>query len=344
LTYILWEISFTANDIGYWGMLPALSQDQQERERIGGFARICANIGLFAMVVGIVPITNWLTRFTSGSLSGAYQLLAICVVIVMLFFLTISLSLTREGRFSTQEQGRTSLKGMVQVIFKNDQLLWITISLTLFMVGYVTTTSFGIYYFKYVYGNETMYSVFALVLGISQILSLSLFPLVSRHFSRQKMYRVTTGMVVLGYVIFFFAPTTTMLFIGLAGVLIFVGQAAIQLLMLMFITDTVEYGEWLFHQRNESITLSLQAFINKLGGAIANGVVGFTLILSGMKEAGSAARMTAQGVWIFKSFMMILPLLCILAGYLVYRRHYKIDAQFYQKIVQDLAKRREQKP
>jgi hypothetical protein len=63
-----------------------------------------------------------------------------------------------------------------------------------------------------------------------------------------------------------------------------------------------------------------------------------------MKEAGSAARMTAQGIWIFKSFMMILPLLCILAGYLVYRRQYKIDAQFYQKIVQDLAKRREQKP
>ena len=44
LVYVLWEISFTANDISYWSMLPALSRDQKERERIGAVARICANI------------------------------------------------------------------------------------------------------------------------------------------------------------------------------------------------------------------------------------------------------------------------------------------------------------
>ena len=34
----------------------------------------------------------------------------------------------------------------------------------LFMVGYTATTSFGIYYFKYIYGDENMYAVFALSL------------------------------------------------------------------------------------------------------------------------------------------------------------------------------------
>ena len=47
LIYLLWEVSYTANDIAYWSMLPALSGDQKEREKIGSFARICANIGLF---------------------------------------------------------------------------------------------------------------------------------------------------------------------------------------------------------------------------------------------------------------------------------------------------------
>ena len=46
------------NDISYWSMLPALSIEQKERERIGAMARNCANIGLFAVVVGIVPITR----------------------------------------------------------------------------------------------------------------------------------------------------------------------------------------------------------------------------------------------------------------------------------------------
>ena len=65
-------------------------------------------------------------------------------------------------------------------------------------------------------------------------------------------------MVVLGYTIFFFAPTNTMLFIGIAGVLLFVGQAFIQIMMLMFLTDSVEYGECKFKKRNDSVTLSLQ--------------------------------------------------------------------------------------
>ena len=34
------------------------------------------------------------------------------------------------------------------------------------MVGYTATTSFGIYYFKYIYGNEDMYAVF---LGIGHL-------------------------------------------------------------------------------------------------------------------------------------------------------------------------------
>ena len=71
LVYVLWEISFTANDISYWSMLPALSRDQKERERIGAVARICANIGLFGMVVCITPITEALGR-AAGSLQLGY--------------------------------------------------------------------------------------------------------------------------------------------------------------------------------------------------------------------------------------------------------------------------------
>lgn len=43
-------------------MMPALSLDQKERERIGAFARICANVGMFAVVVGILPVTGAMTE------------------------------------------------------------------------------------------------------------------------------------------------------------------------------------------------------------------------------------------------------------------------------------------
>ena len=45
-----------------------------------------------------------------------------------------------------------------------------------------------------------------------------------------------------------------MLFIGIAGILLFVGQAFIQILMLMFLADTIEYGHYKLGKRNESVT------------------------------------------------------------------------------------------
>ncbi len=335
--YLLWDLSFTANDIAYWSMLPTLSMDQKGREKIGAFARICADVGLFAVVVGIVPITKALGD-ALGSMSKAYFVFAIAVSLIMIAGQCITLFGVKElkGVFLKDEQ--TTLKGLFSIIFKNDQLLYTAISMSLFMIGYMTTTSFGQYFFKYAYGDENMYSIFALVLGVSQITALVVFPMFSKRFSRKVLYAGSTVMVVLGYVIFFLAPMN-MLFIGASGVIIFLGEAFIQLLMLMFLTDTIEYGQWKLGKRNDSVTLSLQPFINKIGGAIASGIVGATVILSGISRAKTPADVTSQGLLLMKTAMLGLPLLFILAGYLLYRYKYKIDAKMYQEILSDLEAR-----
>jgi melibiose permease/lactose/raffinose/galactose permease len=130
-----------------------------------------------------------------------------------------------------------------------------------------------------------------------------------------------------------------MLYIGAAGILLFVGEAFIQLLMLMFLTDTVEYGQWKLGSRNESITFSIQPFINKIGGAIANGIVGVTLILSGINAAETPADVTESGLLMMKFAMLILPLIFIVIGYIIYKKKFKIDKEMFDKIIADLAER-----
>jgi melibiose permease/lactose/raffinose/galactose permease len=173
---------------------------------------------------------------------------------------------------------------------------------------------------------------------VSQIGALAVFPLFSKAFSRKSLYSAATALVVLGYLIFFFSPMN-MLFIGTAGILMFLGQAFIQILMLMFLADTVEYGQWKLGKRNESVTFSLQPFINKMGGAIASGIVGATVIVSGINDALTPADVTAQGLWLMKSAMLILPLVFIVAGYLIYRYKYRIDPAMYRQMLEDLQQR-----
>jgi len=335
VVYLLWGISFTMNDISYWSMLPTLSQDQHEKEQIGSVARICANIGLFSVVSLIVPITEALGNMV-GSLQKGYLLLAIIIVVIMLVFQSITVFGVKEPKLATEKSESTSVKELVRIIFQNDQLFVTAIAMALFMIGYCTTTNFGLYYFKYVYGDEGMYSIFAVILGISQIVALVIFPKIAERFPRKKIYFVATMMVLAGYVVFFFSPTNTMIFIGIAGVLLFIGQAFIQVMMLMFLTDSVEYGAWKFKKRNDSVSFSLQPFINKMGGAVASGVTGAVVIISGMSTATGAADMTAEGILILKAAMMVFPLICIVVGFIIYRKKYILDEEMYKRIVEEL--------
>lgn len=337
VSYILWDIFYGVNDIAYWTQLPALSTDQRQRESMGSFARICANVGMYAVVVGILPVTGALTEAFGGDGKKAWFTLAAAVCVLMIGFQMITVFGVKETR-SFKEEENTSLRDMVRVLFGNDQLMWTTVSMALFMIGYCTTTSFGTYYFKYAYGDENMYSVFAGVLGVSQLAALAVFPRIAARISRKKLYTVATVLVVAGYAVFFFAPMN-MIPIAAAGVLLFVGQAFIQTLMLMFLADTIEYGQWKLGKRNDSITFSIQPLINKLGAAIATGVVTLTLIVSGINQAESAADVTGQGLLIMKIAMMALPLLAIAVGYFVYLKKYRIDEDLYNKIVEQLKER-----
>lgn len=337
ICYVLWDISFGVDDIAYWSLLPALTTDQAQREKLGAFARICANIGMYVIVVGVIPITGAIGEAV-GSKQKAWFILAIAVCVMMLATQLITLIGVKEDRSHYKDEERTTLRDFVRVIFGNDQLLWTTISMILFMVGYSTTTSFGTYFFIYAYGDEGMYSVFAGVLGVSQLTALALFPKFAAKFSRKKLYSIATVLVVVGYIVFFFAPMN-MLPIGIAGVLLFIGQAFIQTLMLMFLADTIEYGQWKLGRRNESITFSVQPLINKLGSAIATGVVTLTLIVSGINQAADASEVTAQGLLIMKMSMMIFPLIAIVVGYIIYLKKYKIDAALYRRIIEELTAR-----
>ena len=338
--YFMWGISYTTHDISYWSMLPVLSIDQKEREKIGALARIFANVGLFFVVVAIVPLTKLLgERF--GSDQSGYFVFAVCISLFMSMGLCVSIFGVKETGIVINKGQSTPIRELVGIIVKNDQLFFVAIAMALFMIGYMTTTGFGLHFFKYAYGNEDMFSIFSLILGVSQLTGLAVFPLFSKKFDRKTLFTGAIISVVTGYLIFFFAPVTSMIFIGIAGVLIFFGQSFVQLLMLMFLADSVDYGHWKLGKRNDSISFSLQPLINKMGGAIGSGVILAVVIVSGIREADSAAEVTKQGILMMKVAMLIFPLICYAACYLIYRLKYKIDEKFYAQILSDLKERGE---
>ena len=331
IAYLLWDVSFGINDIGYWTLLPVMSSDQKQRERNGTFARICANIGMYIVMVAWQPVTSAL-----GDTPQVWFWCAVVIAGIYLLGLLFPLLGVKEKRVAPEDQESTSFRQMWRALAGNDQLMWTTLAMGLFMVGYCTTVNFAVTYMKYIFGDEGMYVVLVAVVGVSQLGTLAVYPKIASKMNRRQLYTLGTVLVVIGYIIFFFAEISIAV-IALGAVLVFVGQAFIQTLMLMFLADTVEYGQWKLGKRNESITFSIQPFINKIGGAIATGVVSITLLLSGVKvEGGTAETIDAAGKLTIKSAMFVLPLVFILLGYVIYLKKYKIDEKFYSQILKDL--------
>ena len=334
IAYLLWDVTYGINDIGYWTLLPVMSSDQKQRERNGTFARICANIGMYIVMVAWQPVTSAL-----GDTPQVWFWCAVVIAGIYLLGLLFPLLGVKEKRVAPEEQESTSFRQMCRALAGNDQLMWTTLAMGLFMVGYCTTVNFAVTYMKYIFGNEGMYVVLVAVVGVSQLGTLAVYPKIAAKMNRRQLYTLGTVLVVIGYVVFFFAEVSIAL-IALGAVLVFVGQAFIQTLMRMFLADTVEYCQWKLGKRNESITFSIQPFINKIGGAIATGVVSITLLLSGVKtEGGTAEVIDAAGKLTIKSAMFVLPLVFILLGYMIYLKKYKIDEEFYGQILKDLEKR-----
>ena len=334
IAYLLWDITYGINDIGYWTLLPVLSSDQKQREKTGAFARICANIGMYIVMVAWQPVTS-----AMGDTPSAWFWCAVVIAIIYLLGLLFPLLGIKEKRVAMDKQESTTVRQMFRALLKNDQLMWTTLAMGLFMIGYCTTVNFAVYYMKYLFGDEGMYVVLVAVVGVSQLGTLAVYPKVASRMNRRSLYTLGTVLVLIGYGIFFFAEISIIL-IALGAVLVFVGQAFIQTLMLMFLADTVEYGHWKLGKRNESITFSIQPLINKIGGALATGIVSLTLIFSGIKVDGSTVDMIgADGKLIIKIAMFAIPLLMIVAGYIVYLKKYKISEEYYAQILKDLDER-----
>lgn len=364
ILYVLSGMTFTMNDISYWSMYPSFTTDPKERESIGSLARIFASVGMF-ITIALVPI---IYQNASVGPIQSFSIIAIVIAIIFILSQVIVFLFVKQPKNKIAEANtkKSNLKDMVRVIFKNDQLVVIIVAIFLFNCGYFITTALGIYFFNYdfnKYGGAE-FTIFSAILAVSQLTALITFPMIMKKMTRKMLFTISVIMIAIGYIIFMsvgYILPLNMLFIGLAGLVLFSGQGFIQVLVLVMLADTIEYGQWKLGTRNESIVFAINPFVTKLATSVQVFVVSITLAMSGLNEgvinpltearrlnpnmtteqsrALIASNVTPEMLLQLRSAMIILPLILIVISYVIYRWKYRIDAKMYQTITDDLMKR-----
>lgn len=79
--YLLWGMTYTMNDISYWGMLPSLTSNPGDRNNLTTLANIGAGIGAGLSVLAIPSLTQGNLAIASNA-SKSYAIVSIIVCIV----------------------------------------------------------------------------------------------------------------------------------------------------------------------------------------------------------------------------------------------------------------------
>ncbi len=299
--YFIYSIVFTMNDIAYWGMIPSLAKDPDDRNRLSSLTALCANMG--GGLCGIlVPILTTGSLALKGSAVYAYSVISVIVVVSFIVIQSITLVGVKEEPEQKLPTGnRVSLKQVIDVFKNNDQLRWIClVFLFTRLVPGATLTMFIYFAFGY---NGTLLTLFYVFSGIATVAINLFYPWLNRRFSRKQMLKLGLIAQIIGnvslfliyflvpnetfsFVIPFFNAEVTLKFILMSAVYICSGFASTTYYMVLVIciANTTEYNEFITGDRNEGVIFATRAFLVKLGNAITTLCAMMFYIIVGIRE------------------------------------------------------------
>lgn len=186
-------------------------------------------------------------------------------------------------------------------------------------------------------GDAEGFSILQTINMFVGVVSVFVFPVLTKIFKRKKVFVFCFTSMLIGLVVFAFAGDNLAVVL-IAAELFFIPQPIVWLVVLMTITDSVEYGQLVTGHRDESLTLSLRPLCDKFGSAISNGIVGQTAIIAGMTAGASGATLTASGIFAFKILMFLVPGIILLIAAFVYLKKVKLDEKMHSEILEKLKK------
>ena len=338
IVYFIMDIFYSAKDVAIWSMIPALSFDSHEREVTATVARIGSVFGGQMVTVIVMPVVLYFSINQNGGAgdpTGWFAFACIGGGIATLGAIILGLGTHEQDNALRENKEETSAKDVLKVLTKNDQLLWMAIAYLVYGIGINIVNNFNLYYFIYVIGDATKFSILGVINTVIGLLAVAAFPILTTKFSRRKLFFSSIAVMAVALVIYAMSGTNVTLALIGAG-LFALPQPLVFLIVLMTITDSVEYGQLKLGHRDEAVCLCVRPLVDKFAGAVSSGIIGLAAIWVGMTGGASASGLTADNMMRLQMIMFASPIVLMVIGALIYRAKVTLTEQEHARIVEEL--------
>ena len=309
------------------------SDDEKERDTISVIPRIFASVAWMLIGYYGLPLVEKLGK---GDQALGFVWLGGIIAAVFLICSIVTFTFVRDRAPIHREanRNRTSVREMVRILVKNDQVIVVLILSLLFNISFQLSNGFAVYYFKYAIGIQDLLSSYLLAAGIAQLCGLSGYPFFASYFGRKIVFAASALFPVLGFAVLLlgkFPVNETMRWwaVFLTGGCVNFGIGLSLGILTVMLADVVDYGEYKLGTRNESILFSTQTFVVKLAGALSGFLTGTGLSLIGFVADAVQGPAAVTGI---RVIMGGIPMLFSLLYLVLYWKCYRLDGEFLQRV------------
>lgn len=334
ITYVMMSMAFTAVDVPYWTMPAAMSSDVKKRSRIISFSRMSTTLAATILGIIAIPLIHALGQ---GDKQKGYMMTALVVGLIGAGFYLIGFFCIREHVQPALNQ-KITFKSSVKAIIQNKPLLLLLCCGLLGNIGTMLKQGMVIYYVKDCVGSENLIPTFSLLFLPGMIFGLIIAPVFAKRFDSKSVFIGARVFGIIVDVIFFFAGFENIPLVMFLYALTSIPLGISSVVSATMLTNTIEYAEWKFGNRQEGLISSTQTLTAKIGMALSAGVIGAVLEIADYvpNHVTSETQMMMHGAFtLFCAFIGVLAIIPMLFN--------KFTDKEHQRIMNELAERKSQK-
>ncbi len=291
------------------------------------------------------------------------------LIIAVLFFVFILITCLVIKEKSTVDVETPSVGAMFKALIQNDQAMAMVITIVLVNTATYITSNLLIYFFKYDLagknwqGDYTLFNTFG---GGIQIIAMMLFfPLLRKFFNTMKIFYICIVSAVVGYAVLLImalSEQSSVYPLLVPGFFIMAAVGILNVLVTIFLANTVDYGELKNNRRDESVIFSMQTFVVKLASGVSALVASICLSVFNISEQsdeikGSVVEHVSVSIGNIKNHvidqisndsvvglrlvMTLVPILGLLIAVMIFKKKYILTDKKLAEISDQLKAKKE---
>lgn len=273
--YVLYGMSYTGTSMPFGSMAAVITNDPIERTKLSRARAIGGTI----VGIGALSLVPQFVFDKAGNVvaSGFFKVAIVFGIFSLIFYVMLLKLTTERVRQAKIEGQKFNYSKVIKSVGKNRPLLGVMLATVGSLIYITGNGQLGSFLYKEYYHAPQVLTYVSLVSIPIMLICFPLIPKLSQKFGKRNIILFCSGYNLVISLFLFLIPIPNVYLYLIINTLAVSGQTAFTMLIWAFVTDCIDYHEYLTSERSDGSLYSIYTFSRKIGSTLASTIASFSL-------------------------------------------------------------------